>query len=110
MEKDQSSNRLSNWLYIRPLEESDEITIEEIVIDSIVDKIAGGEAAYDNTAGERVDEETDEITIEEIVINSIIDKIAGGEAAHDNTAGERVDEEADEITIEEIVINSIRGV
>ena len=54
-----------------PTKESDEITIEEIVIDSIVDKIAGGEAAYDNTAGERVDEEADEITIEEIVINSI---------------------------------------
>ena len=37
-----------------PTKESDEITIEEIVIDSIVDKIAGGEAAHDNTAGERV--------------------------------------------------------
>ena len=100
MEKDQSSNRLSNWLYIRPLEEL---------------KIAGGEAAYDNTAGERVDEEADESTIEEIVIDSIVDKIAGegvavrdktageseairdkiagGEAAHDNTVGERVDED-----------------
>ena len=47
-------------------ETADEITIEEIVIDSIIDKIAGeieatidkiaGEAANDNTAGERVDE------------------------------------------------------
>ena len=53
------------------LTKTDEITIEEIVIDSIIDKIAGGEAAHDNTAGERVDEEADEITIEEIVINSI---------------------------------------
>ena len=44
-------------------DEADEITIEEIVIDSIIDKIAGGEAAHDNTAGERVDEEADEITI-----------------------------------------------
>ena len=43
----------------------------------------GGEAAHDNTAGDRVDEEADESTIEEIVIDSIIDKIAGGEAAHD---------------------------
>ena len=75
-------------------DEADEITIEEIVIDSIIDKIAVGKAAYDNTAGERVDEEADEITIEEIVIDSsieaIIDKIAGGEAVHDNTAGEIV--------------------
>ena len=74
-----------------PTKESDEITIEEIVIDSIVDKIAGGEAAYDNTAGERVDEEADESTIEEIVIDSIVDKIAGGEAVQDSTAGEIVD-------------------
>ena len=98
-------------------------------VGAVPDKIAGGEAVHDNTAGERVeetsvelavleaaervDEEADEIIVEKIVINSIeaiIDKIAGGEAAYDNTAGERVDEEADEITIEEIVINSIRGV
>ena len=72
-------------------DEADEITIEEIVIESIIEAI--------HEAAERVDEEADEITIEEIVIDSIIDKIAGGEAAHDNTAGERVDEEADEITI-----------
>ena len=37
---------------------ADEITIEEIVINSnieTIDKIAGGEAANDNTAGERVE-------------------------------------------------------
>ena len=88
MEKDQSSNRLSNWLYIRPLEESDESTIEEIVIDSIVDKIAGGEAVQDNTAGEGV-AVRDKTAGES---EAIRDKIAGGEAAHDNTAGERVRE------------------
>ena len=94
-----------------PTKESDEITIEEIVIDSIVDKIAGGEAAYDNTAGERVDEEADESTIEEIVIDSIVDKIAGGEAADDKTAGESVaihdkiaeEEAADDNTIDPFI-------
>ena len=91
---------------------ADEITIEEIVINSnieTIDKIAGGEAADDNTAGERVeeltidpsvelavleavdrvDEEADKSIVEEIVINSsieaIIDKFAGDEAINDNT-------------------------
>ena len=32
-------------------DEADEITIEEIVIDSIIDKIVGGKAVIDNTAG-----------------------------------------------------------
>ena len=50
-------------------EEADESTIEEIVIDSIVDKIAGGEAVQDSTAREIVD---------------ILDKIARDEAIHDN--------------------------
>ena len=53
-------------------EEADEITIEEIVIDSIIDKIAGGEAVLDNTAG---------------AVVAISDKIAGDGAVLDNTAG-----------------------
>ena len=77
----------------------------EIVINSIIetgiDKIAGGETADDNTAGERVEVLTGGRGLSgrrdwrdyrrEIVINSIteigIDKIAG-EAANDNTAEE----------------------
>ena len=42
---------------------------EEFTVDPSIELF--GEAAHDNTAGERVDEEADEITIEEIVINSI---------------------------------------
>ena len=90
---------------------ADEITIEEIVINSnieTIDKIAGGEAANDNTAGERVeeltvdpsvelavleaaeriDEEVDEAIIDKIAGGeAVLDKIAGGEAVLDNTAG-----------------------
>ena len=40
---------------------------EEFTVDPSIELF--GEAAHDNTAGERVDEETDEITIEEIVID-----------------------------------------
>ena len=125
--ENESKNLLSNHLLTKrltrlPLKKSSLIRFEESNIELF------GEAAHDNTAGERVDEETDEINIEEIVIDSIIDKIAGGEAAHDNTAGdgavpdkiveelavdpsvelavleavERVDEEADEIIIDKI--------
>ena len=92
------------------LTKTDEITIEEIVIDSIIDKIAGGEAAHDNTAGEGVavrdktageseairdkiaegGEAARDKTAEEG--EAIHDKIARDEAVHDNTAGERVEE------------------
>ena len=71
-------------------DEADEVIIEETVVDSIIetvledadeeadeaiiDKIAGGEAVHDKTAGEIV---------------AILDKIAGGgEAVRDKTAGE----------------------
>ena len=56
---------------------------------SLIDKIAGGEAAHDNTAGEGV-AVRDKTAGES---EAIRDKIAGGEAAHDNTVGERVDED-----------------
>ena len=73
---------------------ADEITIEEIVINSnietIFDKIAGGEAADNNTAGERVEELTIDPSVELAVLE----------------AADRVDEEADENIVEEIVINS----
>ena len=65
-------------------EEADEITIEEIVIDSIIDKIAGGEAANDNTAGERVEELTVDPSVELAVLE----------------ATERVDEEVEGPRIE----------
>ena len=108
----------------------DEIIVEEIVIDSIIDKIAGGEAAHDNTAGEGV-AVRDKTAGES---EAIRDKIAeGGETADDNTidpsvelaileaaelavdpfvglvvleAADRVDEEADKNIVEEIVSNS----
>ena len=88
-------------------DEADEITIEEIVIVSIIETVleeADNVIEIEETsvelavleAAERVDEEADENIVEEIVINSIIeaiiDKIAGDEAIHDNTAGERVEE------------------
>ena len=101
---------------------ADEITIEEIVINSnieTIDKIAGGEAADDNTAGERVEELTidpsvelavleavdrvDEDTIDKIAgSEAVLDKIAGDEAVHDNTAGERVEEFTGDPSIEAI--------
>ena len=51
---------------------ADEITIEEIVINSnieTIDKIAGGEAA-DNTAGERVEELTVDPSVELAVLEA----------------------------------------
>ena len=57
-------------------EEADESTIEEIVIDSIVDKIAGGEAIRDKIAGEGV-AVRDKTAGESVAIR---DNIAGGKA------------------------------
>ena len=91
-------------------DEADEITIEEIVIDSIIDKIAGGEAAHDNTAGESEairdkiaegGEAARDKTAEEG--EAIHDKIARDEAVHDNTAGERVEEFTVDPSIEAIL-------
>ena len=65
------------------LSEAEEIAEEggEVVVDETVAELiaGGGEAAHENTAGERVEDadEADESTIEEIVIDSIVDKIAG---------------------------------
>ena len=57
-------------------EEADEIIVEEIIIGSIIvaiiDKIAGGGAIRDKTAGE---------------VETGRDKITGDEAIHNNTAG-----------------------
>ena len=64
------------------LQKADESTIEEIVIDSIVDKIAGGEAAHDNTAGEQVEELTVDPSVELAVLE----------------AAERIDGEAGEVS------------
>ena len=81
-----------------------EITIEEIDINSnieTVDKIAGGRAVYDNTAGaivavrdkitgeaeaihDKIAEEVAELLVEQ-PIEAIIDKFAGDKAINDNT-------------------------
>ena len=45
---------------------------DEEADEDIIDKIARGEAAHDNTARERVDEESNEDTIEETAVDSII--------------------------------------
>ena len=92
-----------------------ESTIEETDINSsieTIDKIAGGRAVHDNTAGAIV-ADRDKTARE---AEAIHDKIAE-EVADDNTidpfvelavleAADRIDEEADEDIVEEIVINS----
>ena len=79
---------------------ADEITIEEIVINSnietIFDKIAGGKAADNNTAGERVEELTIDPSVELAVLEAAerVDEIfvdPSIEAILE--AAERIDEE-----------------
>ena len=55
--------------------------IDEEADEAIIDKIAGGEAVHDNTAG---------------AIVAISDKIAGGEAVRYKTAGEAILEAVEE--------------
>ena len=92
--------------------------IDEEADEAIIDKIAGGEAVNDNTAGERVEELTVDPSvklavleaaerIDEEVDEAIIDKIAGGEAVLDKIArGEAV---LDKIAGGEAVYDKIAG-
>ena len=86
------------------MEEADEIIVEEIVIDSIIDKIAGGEAIHDKIA-----EGVAKLLVEP-PIETVIDKIAGGGAANDNTAGERVEELTIDPSVELAVLEAVQRV
>ena len=114
--EEESNIELFEAIYEAVERVADEITIEEIVINSnieTIDKIAGGEAADDNTAGERVEELTIDPSVELAVLEAVdrvdeeadedtIDKIARSEAVLDKIAGERVEKFTVDPSIEAI--------
>ena len=95
MEKDQSSNRLSNWLYIRPLEELKIFPDRSFVTRAggaheIREVRAGGARETDKTErnflseAEEIADEGGEVVVDE----TVAELIAGeGEAVRDKGAG-----------------------
>ena len=105
--EEESNIELFEAIYEAVERVADEITIEEIVINSnietIIDKIARGEAVRDNTA--RAIVAVRGKTAEEG--EAIPDKIAGGEAVYDNTAdaivagGDKIAEKVVELLVDQ---------